>query len=657
MKEQFIKVAAATPQIRVGDPDFNTTQIVKEMKRAANAGSRLTVFPELCLTGYTCGDLFLQDALLQKALHGLTTILKISKDMDMIILVGLPLLHHSKLYNVAAVIYQDELLGLIPKTHIPNYSEFYEARHFTAAPEEWEYIMIPELGKYGDHVLFGSKVLFIADNLSGFVLGTEICEDLWSPLPPSCELAIHGATVIANLSASDETTGKDHYRRDLVTGQSARLICGYIYADAGMGESSTDLVFAGHNLIAENGSLLCESKRFAEDQLILSELDLGRFVSERQRINTFHVSIDHADTATSKPEYQMIHFSFENIAETKLTRFYTKTPFVPNAKDDRDRRCDEILNIQAMGLRKRLEHTHCTSAIVGISGGLDSTLALLVTAKSFDMLGLDRSGILAVTMPCFGTTDRTYQNACTLTQKLGATLKEIPIHEAVELHFRDIGHDPQDHDVTYENSQARQRTLILMNLANQTNGMVIGTGDMSELALGWATYNGDHMSMYGVNCSVPKTLVRYLVLYYAETTTDSELQKILADILDTPVSPELLPPKDGKIAQKTEDIVGPYELHDFFLYYLMRFGYTPTKIYRLARHTFADVYDDMTIYHWLRTFYWRFFTQQFKRSCLPDGPKVGSVALSPRGDWRMPSDASANLWMSELDTLNPVQGK
>ncbi|MDO4167166.1 MAG: NAD(+) synthase [Eubacteriales bacterium] len=659
MKEQFVKVATATPQIRVGDPAYNTTQIIKEMRRASDSGSKLTVFPELCLTGYTCGDLFLQDSLLQGALNGLMQIIQASVDDDMISLVGLPFLYQNKLYNVAAVIHQGELLGLIPKTHIPNYSEFYEARHFTAAPAQWDVISIPALGEYGDRIPFGSKILFAADNLPGFVLGTEICEDLWAPLPPSCGLALHGATVIANLSASDETTGKDLYRRDLVTGQAARLLCGYIYADAGMGESSTDLVFAGHNLIAENGSLLCESQRFTNDQRIISELDLGRLVSERQRMTTFHVLTPDAgyEVDSAKQEYQTIHFNFRDITETKLTRTYAKTPFVPGAKHDRDRRCDEILNIQAMGLRKRLEHTHCTSAVVGISGGLDSTLALLVTAKAFDMLDLDRSGILAVTMPCFGTTNRTYQNACILTQKLGATLKEVPIHEAVELHFRDIGHDPDNHDITYENSQARQRTLILMDLANQTGGMVIGTGDMSELALGWATYNGDHMSMYGVNCSVPKTLVRYLVSYYAETTTDTELQKVLTDILDTPVSPELLPPKDGKIAQKTEDIVGPYELHDFFLYYLMRFGYTPTKIYRLARYTFADEYDDATIYHWLRTFYWRFFSQQFKRSCLPDGPKVGSVALSPRGDWRMPSDASANLWMRELDTLDPAHQK
>ena len=568
--------------------------------------------------------------------------------MDMITIVGLPFMYKGNLYNIAAVVHAGELLGIVPKKHIPNYSEFYEARHFTAGHDEVVYIDIPELGDYGEAVSFGSKLLFEASNMPELVIGIDICEDLWMPVPPSCYHAMASATVIANLSASDETTGKDIYRRELVRNQSARLICGYIYADAGEGESSTDLVFSGHNLIAENGSVLAETKRFT-NEMIISELDLGRLTSERRRMTTFNV------TPPEEAGYEVIYFTFSDITETKLTRRYEKTPFVPNDINDRNRRCDEILSIQAMGLKKRLVHTGCKSAVIGISGGLDSTLALLVTAKAFDMAGLDRSGIQAITMPCFGTTDRTYQNACTLTQKLGATLKEVPIHEAVNLHFRDIGHDKDVHDVTYENSQARQRTLILMNIANQSNGMVIGTGDMSELALGWATYNGDHMSMYGVNCSVPKTLVRYLVLYYAETTTDTELKEVLMDILDTPVSPELLPPKDGKISQKTEDLVGPYELHDFFLYYMMRFGYTPSKIYRLAKYTFADEYDDETIYKWLRKFYWRFFSQQFKRSCLPDGPKVGSVALSPRGDWRMPSDAAVSIWMKELDNLNPAQ--
>ena len=563
----------------------------------------------------------------------------------MITIVGVPFLFNFKLYNVAAVIFDGELLGIVPKQHIPNYSEFYEARHFSTGNKEVSYIEIPELGDTCSFVPFGANQLFKAENLPELVIGIDICEDLWMPIPPSCYHAMASATVIANLSASDETTGKDLYRRELVKNQSARLVSGYIYADAGEGESSTDLVFAGHNLIAENGSILAETKRF-ENGIAISEIDLGKLVSERRRMSTFTIN------APEENGYEVTAFEFKNIGDTILTRYFEKTPFVPNDKNDRNRRCDEILNIQAKGLKKRLEHTHCKSAVIGISGGLDSTLALLVTAKAFDMLGLDRSGICAVTMPCFGTTDRTYQNACILTEKIGATLKEVPIHEAVNLHFRDIGHDSSIHDVTYENSQARQRTLILMNLANELNGMVIGTGDMSELALGWATYNGDHMSMYGVNCSVPKTLVRYLVLYYAETTPDKQLHDVLMDVLDTPVSPELLPPdKDGKIAQKTEDLVGPYELHDFFLYYIMRFGYAPSKIYRLAKYTFNGEYDKETIYKWLRTFYWRFFAQQFKRSCLPDGPKVGSVALSPRGDWRMPSDASVNIWIKDIEQL------
>lgn len=644
MNDGFLKVAAITPDIQVGNTDYNADQIIKNMEHAHAAGAKLAVFPELVVSGYTCNDLFLQDILLQGCLSGLKQILKASEGLDLLTVIGLPFLHHNRLYNVAAILHEGRLLGLVPKQHIPNYSEFYEARYFAPAPKENDIIDIPALGEAGEGISFGAKLLFSAENMTGFVLGLDICEDLWMPVPPSCYHAMASATVIANISASDETTGKDMYRRELVRNQSARLICGYIYADAGEGESSTDLVFSGHNLIAENGSILTESKRF-DNSMIISELDLGRLTSERRRMTTFEIS------SPEEAGYDIEYFSFGSIGDTKLTRHYERTPFVPNDKSDRDRRCDEILSIQSMGLKKRLAHTNCKNAVIGISGGLDSTLALLVTAKAFDMLGLDRSGIQAVTMPCFGTTDRTYQNACTLTRQLGATLKEVPIHEAVELHFRDIGHDKEVRDVTYENSQARQRTMILMNIANQSNGMVIGTGDMSELALGWATYNGDHMSMYGVNCSVPKMLVRYLVLYYAETTTDKELQRVLMDVLDTPVSPELLPPKEGKIAQKTEDIVGPYELHDFYLYYMMRFGYTPSKIYRLACYTFDGIYEKETIYKWLRTFYWRFFSQQFKRSCLPDGPKVGSVALSPRGDWRMPSDASVQMWMEDLEKI------
>ena len=639
MKDNFIKVAAVTPDIRVGDTEFNTQSIICNIKEAAKKGVKLAVFPELCITGYTCGDLFLQDTLLKGALDGLEEICKASKDFDMVVVVGLPFMYKCRLYNTAAVMHKGRLLGIVPKQNIPNYSEFYEARHFSPAPSESEFLDI-----FGTSVTFGAKVLFEALNLPGFVLGIDICEDLWMPVPPSCCHAMASATVIANLSASDETTGKDIYRRELVKNQSARLVCGYIYADAGEGESSTDLVFSGHNIIAENGNILVESERFS-NQMVVSEIDLGRIASERRRMTTFNI------TSPSEAGYEAEYFEFTDMNETVLTRKYPRTPFVPGNKSDMEQRCSEILNIQAMGLKKRLAHTNCSSAVVGISGGLDSTLALIVTVKAFDLLKLPRKGIQAVTMPCFGTTGRTYNNSCSLAKKLGVTLKEVPIHEAVNLHFKDIGHDLDVHDVTYENAQARQRTFILMDIANQSGGMVIGTGDMSELALGWATYNGDHMSMYGVNASVPKTLVRYLVLYYAKTCNDKELESILMDVLDTPVSPELLPPENGEISQKTEDLVGPYELHDFFLYYMMRFGYTPSKIYRLAKYTFDGVYSGDTIYKWLDTFYHRFFSQQFKRSCLPDGPKVGSVALSPRGDWRMPSDASVKMWIKDLGQL------
>ena len=475
--------------------------------------------------------------------------------------------------------------------------------------------------------------------MANLIVSAEICEDVWSPVPPSIEAAREGATVIVNCSASDETIGKASYREALISGQSARLISGYIYANAGEGESTTDLVFGGHNLIAENGTILAEAKRFSNG-IIYTEFDVQKIANERRKNTTF--------TETQEHVLPRIPFGLEQ-TETILTRTFPSRPFVPRDDQERAKRCEEILTIQAMGLKKRLAHTHAKSAVVGISGGLDSTLALLVTAKAFDALGLERSGITAVTMPCFGTTDRTYQNACKMSLKVGATLREVRIGDAVMQHFKDIGHDPQDHSVTYENSQARERTQVLMDIANQTGGLVIGTGDMSELALGWATYNGDHMSMYGVNASVPKTLVRHLVHYFADTCEDSSLKEVLYDVLDTPVSPELLPPKDGEIAQKTEDLVGPYELHDFFLYYFLRIGYEPGKIYRIAKLSFAGEYDDETIYKWLRTFCWRFFSQQFKRSCLPDGPKVGTVALSPRGDWRMPSDACVALWIQNLE--------
>lgn len=636
MKQGFVKVAAVTPDIRVADVEFNKEQICRKMDEAAASGAKIIVFPELCVTGYTCSDLFTQDVLLDHAREVLTEIAAHTRDMDALVFVGAPLAVDGELYNVAAAMNHGKILGLTTKTFLPNYGEFYEMRQFREGPEK-----VREIEFDGEMVPFGPKILFVAKKMEHLIVAAEICEDVWSPVPPSIEAVREGATVIANCSASDETIGKATYRESLIAGQSARLIAGYIYSNAGEGESTTDLVFGGHNLIAENGTILAESKRF-ENGIIYSEIDVNRLMSERRKNTTFKTAKER--TLTRVP------FDIE-ITETELTRVFPSRPFVPSENRERAKRCEEILTIQAMGLKKRLEHTHAKCAVVGISGGLDSTLALLVTAKAFDALGLDRKHIISVTMPCFGTTDRTYNNACKMSLSLGVELREVPIAAAVMQHFKDIGHDPEDHSVTYENSQARERTQVIMDIANANGGMVIGTGDMSELALGWATYNGDHMSMYGVNASVPKTLVRHLVQYYADTTDDKELQEVLYDVLDTPVSPELLPPKDGKIAQKTEDLVGPYELHDFFLYYFLRFGYAPSKIYRIAKYSFAGEYDDETIYKWLRTFCWRFFAQQFKRSCLPDGPKVGTVALSPRGDWRMPSDACVASWMRDLEQV------
>ena len=636
MRHGFIKTAAGTPKIQVADCVYNAGEILKLIRQMETEGAKIMAFPELCITGYTCQDLFWQTLLLDSAREQLIWLAKETSQVDALIIVGLPWEYNGKLYNVAAVLNRGTILGLVPKTNLPNYAEYYEARHFTPADQDSHMVKID-----GVEVPFGTKLLFSCPQMTGMKVAVEICEDLWVPNPPSVAHALAGANVIINLSAGDEITGKDTYRRELVKGQSARLICGYIYATAGEGESTTDLVFGGQHLIAENGTILAEAKRF-ENQIICADLDVDRLTSERRRMTTY--------PEQRTDGYQVVRFSL-SIEETKLTRYFDPRPFVPSDKHNRDQRCDEILNIQAMGLKKRLAHTHCQSAVIGISGGLDSTLALLVTARAFDLLGIPRKQILSVTMPCFGTTDRTYQNACELTRCLGATLKEIDIKEAVNLHFRDIGQNPEKHDVTYENGQARERTQILMDLANQSGGMVIGTGDLSELALGWATYNGDHMSMYAVNASVPKTLVRHLVQYYADTCGEKALSDILLDVLDTPVSPELLPPKDGVISQKTEDLVGPYELHDFFLYYMLRVTYEPLKIYRVAKLAFAGVYDDATILKWLKTFYWRFFAQQFKRSCLPDGPKVGSVAVSPRGDLRMPSDACVKLWREELDQL------
>lgn len=637
MRHGFIKVAAATPDIRVADVDYNVKQIKKQMDEADENGAKVVVFPELCVTGYTCGDLFSQDILLKAVKKALRELAEYTKGKDGLYFVGAPVEIEGKLYNVAAAMNQGRLLGLTTKSFLPNYGEFYEMRQFTQGPKQAKTVFYD-----GREVPFGPQLLFEARQMEELVVSAEVCEDVWCPAPPSIEAAREGAVLIANCSASDETIGKSAYRRSLIEGQSARLICGYIYANAGEGESTTDLVFGGHNVIAENGAVLSENRKF-ENGVIYSEIDVKRLISERRKNTTFRV----------KEERTLLRILFDiTVEDTFLTRQISSRPFVPQKEEERAKRCEEILTIQAMGLKKRLAHTHAKSAVVGISGGLDSTLALLVTAKAFDALGLDRSGITAVTMPCFGTTDRTYQNACKMSVKLGADLREVPLAKSVEQHFMDIGHDINDHSVTYENAQARERTQVLMDIANQTGGLVIGTGDMSELALGWATYNGDHMSMYGVNASVPKTLVRHLVHYYADTCEDQELKRVLYDVLDTPVSPELLPPKDGEIAQKTEDLVGPYELHDFYLYYVLRFGYEPEKIYRLAKIAFDGEYDNETMKKWLRTFYWRFFSQQFKRSCLPDGPKVGTVALSPRGDFRMPSDACAAIWLNDVEKLS-----
>ena len=634
MKNGFVKVAAATPDIRVADVEFNTQNIINAMEEAQKNGAKILVFPELCVTGYTCSDLFDHSVLLKASRKALLEIAENTNDKDMLVFVGAPLEVNGKLYNVAAAMNQGEIIGFTTKTFLPNYGEFYEMRQFTPGPQT-----VREITFEGKKIPFGPQILFQAEGMEELVVAAEICEDVWSPVPPSIQAALEGATVIVNCSASDETIGKDTYRRALISGQSARLISGYIYANAGEGESTTDLVFGGHNIIAENGTILKESSRYV-NEIIYSELDLQRITGERRKNTTFQ-PLD---------EETLVRVPF-TIEETKtfLTRTFPKKPFVPSDEQTRAQRCEEILTIQAMGLKKRLAHTNARTAVVGISGGLDSTLALLVTARAFDMLGRDKKDIIAVTMPCFGTTDRTYQNACEMSKKVGATLIEVPIADAVNIHFRDIGHDPEDHSVTYENCQARERTQVLMDIANKTWGMVIGTGDLSELALGWATYNGDHMSMYGVNASVPKTLVRHLVKYAADDTKDEALKNVLYDVLDTPVSPELLPPKDGDIAQKTEDLVGPYELHDFFLYFMLRFGYEPSKIFRIACMTFDGEYDKETIFKWLETFCRRFFSQQFKRSCLPDGPKVGTVALSPRVDWRMPSDACVAVWMKDLE--------
>ena len=638
MRDGFLKAAALSPALRVADCAYNTQQIIAQLKDAAARGVKLAVFPEFCLTGYTSGDLFLQHTLQQGALTGLQSILDASRELDVVALVGLPLLVRGKLYNVAAVLCRGRLLGLVPKTYLPNYGEFYEKRQFTPGSTEVEWVTV-----CGQQVPFGTSLLFRCCEMPSFVLGVEICEDLWSALPPSTFHALAGATVVANLSASDETVGKAEYRRALVQNQSARLLCGYLYASAGHGESTQDMVFGGHDLIAENGTLLSEALPFAGGWAE-TEIDCQRMESERARNTSFEPSAE---------GYQTVEFHLEP-TETPLTRWVDPTPFVPHDQRLRAQRCELILKMQADGLAKRLEHARAKTAVIGISGGLDSCLALLVAVRAMKQLGRPTTDVLAVTMPCFGTTRRTRSNAEILCDELHVSFREIDIAATVHSHFADIGQDEKVLDVTFENGQARVRTLELMDLANRTGGLVVGTGDLSELALGWATYNGDHMSMYGVNASVPKTLVRHLVQYEADIAASETLKTVLLDILDTPVSPELLPAKEnGDIAQKTEDLVGPYELHDFYLYHVLRFGFGPEKIFRLAKAAFAGraEYPDSVLYKWLRNFYWRFFAQQFKRSCLPDGPKVGSVTLSPRGDWRMPSDAAAALWLAELEQI------
>lgn len=636
MKDGFLACGTLTPTIRVADPTFNTASIKKAMDKGKQENLALLVLPELAVTGYTCSDLFLQRPLQEAAKAAVFDLVTYCKESDMVVVVGAPLVFFGNLYNCAVVMQDGKILGVVPKRHVPNYQEFYELRWFQLPPDD-----VREVVLAGQNTLFGTNLLFSCRDIPEFVLGVEVCEDLWVPESPSTDMALAGATVIANCSASDELVGKKEFRRSLVTVQSAKLVCAYLYCNAGPGESTTDLVFCGHNLIYENGRQLGE-QFLAEDILLHTELDVLRLASERMRMHTF---------GESRHKYTTVEFSLKHLHETTLTRYVDKAPFVPNDPEMRAVRCEKILTLQALGLKKRLEHTKLDHVVLGLSGGLDSTLALLVCIRAFDLLGLDRAGIITVTMPCFGTTKRTKDNATELAKAFGVTLLTIPITEAVIQHFKDIGHDPNDHDVTFENSQARERTQVLMDLANKHSALVVGTGDLSELALGWATYNGDHMSMYGVNASVPKTLVRHLVTHFANKE-EEKIRKVLLDVVATPVSPELLPAsEDGTISQVTEEVVGPYALHDFFLYQVVRLHFGPAKVLRLAQIAFKGEYEQLVIKKWLKTFYWRFFSQQFKRSCLPDGPKVGSVSLSPRGDWRMPSDASVRLWMDELEGL------
>ena len=637
MRDGFFRVAAATPAVRAAQVAGNLRSIKELIFQAAEEGCGLVCFPELAVTAYTCGDLFHDAALLAAAEQGLAQLLEDTKELDILCAVGVPVPWEGALYNCAALFHRGRLLGLPAKEHIPNYGEFYEARHFTPAPD-------PVTVAYcGQKVPLGKGLLFPCENVPGLTVAAELCEDLWGAQPPSAALAQNGATVVANASCSDETIGKAEYRRDLVKMWSGHLLCAYVYADGGPGESTTDMVFAGHDLIAENGAVLGESQLFTHG-LTTADIDLERLAQERRRMNTWQ---DRRDSAVVRVPFR---YREETLANFQPRRKFSPAPFVPRDQEGLTSRCQLILTMQAQGLATRLSHIGCKSAVIGLSGGLDSTLALLVTVRAFDRLHLDRKGIYAVSMPCFGTTGRTKSNAQKIAEELGVDFREVSIEKAVRQHFADIGQDMDCLDAAFENSQARERTQVVMDLANRVGGIAIGTGDLSELALGWATYNGDHMSMYGVNASVPKTLVRYLVRYEAEHSGE-RLAQALFDVLDTPVSPELLPPKDGEISQKTEELVGPYELHDFFLYYMLRFGFAPGKIYRMACRAFEGAYAPETIKRWLATFYRRFFSQQFKRSCLPDGPKVGSVTLSPRGDLRMPSDASSQLWLEEIEKL------
>ena len=640
MKYGFVKVCAATPEIRVADVQFNTKNIIEAIRASAKEGSEITVFPELCLCGYTCGDLFGQKVLLDGVENALAQICEATSGINTLVFVGAPVESCGKLYNCAIAISDGRILGIVPKTHIPNYGEFYERRYFSAAPEEPFYIDF--CGQ--QDIPVDKHIIFSAANCPAFTVSAEICEDLWSPLSPSIEHTQAGANIIVNLSASDELAGKADYRKNLVKMQSAKLICGYIYSDAGEGESTTDMAFSGHNLICENGTCVAESRLF-ENGLLYGEIDVEFISSERRRMASGYF----CDEAQAYSHYSVVEFRSAN-TKADIIRKLPQTPFIPQG-GKLNERAELILTIQAKGLEKRLKHTGAKSAVIGISGGLDSALALLVTCRAFKAIGKPLKDIIAITMPAFGTTDKTKRNSLKLIDAVGATCKIIPVGETVLKHFDDIGHDPDDRNVTYENAQARMRTLVLMDVANDTNGLVIGTGDLSELALGWATYNGDHMSMYGVNASVPKTLVKHLIRYEAEKI-GGVAGKVLTDILNTEISPELLPPeKDGSIAQKTEDLVGPYILHDFFLYYAIRCSFAPDKIYYLAKKAFKGDFDDETLKKWLKNFYKRFFAQQFKRSCVPDGVKVGSVSLSPRADWRMPSDATAKLWLDIIEKL------